>query len=357
MRINLLIIQFLAIILCIACNSISIPKTKPTSNGAPGKFLCIAQYDILATIEDNLPLLLGYDSMLNFPEKNIYNKFEFKYNVQFATEKEVDNPILEHANLIVVTSKQHPSALAEKIKTLKPNWELGAFQLFKNVFSQPQSILVVNLEQENETPRTFKTAAIQVQKALREAQVNMGLYDELKPDKTSDSLTRLIQAAYHIQLPLPSGFNIVQSNTELCWIFNDNNVFVRHLFINFFSDSVAIQTLEQAIENRNYFTKKYIKNSEGTRTRVSESSLFPIQWQEVSIHGKTVKVLRGWYTEEGQFKRGVFLRYFFHDKSNKRYVAVDGILFAPEIQKNQQLRALETIIENIIIGNINKQVS
>jgi hypothetical protein len=82
---------------------------------------------------------------------------------------------------------------------------------------------------------------------------------------------------------------------------------------------------------------------------VSKSNLFKTQFTREKIKGTDVFVLRGWYQEELTFRRGPFIRYFFHDTKNHRYIAFDCFLYAPEQNRLPFYRLFEIMAQGFKI--------
>lgn len=221
------------------------------------------------------------------------------------------------------------------------------FQLhiYKDVWAKNQTVIRCETKLLTED---FKSLAESLEKEFLENELQQGLPGNLMPNEYCDSISLLIQGKYGFSFAFPPQFRLEFSNPEVAWLWQETSRFYRHVFINIFSDSVLIDNPEKAKANRNYFTGKYVKNTEGTRVVVSESKIFPLTWDnQVKIGKYTVGVLRGWYTEEGTFRRGPFVRYFFHDKSNKRIIAFDGFMHAPDMPKLSFYRTFDLMAASI----------
>ncbi|NBP05168.1 MAG: DUF4837 family protein [Bacteroidetes bacterium] len=231
-------------------------------------------------------------------------KQEFEPSLQFwfGRPESIDG-IEKQAPLILVLEiaekkvGKYSSQLVKKepIKTINGR----GFQLYiyKDIWAEKQTVIRCET---NSLTEDFNSLTQILEKEFLENELQQGLPGNLMPNEYCDSISRLIQGKYGFSFAFPPQFKLEFSNPEVVWLWQETPRFYRHVFINIFSDSLPIDNPDKAKANRNYFTGKYVKNTEGTRVAVSESALFPLIWENNVKMGKnTVNILRGWYTEEG----------------------------------------------------------
>lgn len=309
----------------------------PPSEGSPAEVLVIShenhQEIVKATFENDFN---RYSPILIKAEKAEKQEFEPSLQFWFGRPESIDG-IEKHAPMILVmeidekTAGKYSSDLEKKdiVKTINGR----GFQLFvyKNIWAQNQTVIRCET---NSLTEDVNSLTQTLEKEFLENELQQGMPGNLMPNEYCDSISRLIQGKYGFSFAFSPQFKLEFSNPEVVWLWQETPRFYRHVFINIFSDSVPMDNPNKAKANRNYFTGKYVKNTEGTRVAVSESALFPLIWENNVKMGKnTVNILRGWYTEEGTFRRGPFVRYFFHDSANKRIIAFDGFMHAPDMPK------------------------
>ena len=192
--------------------------------------------------------------------------------------------------------------------------------------------------------------AAEISSLLYKYELSQGLPGNLLGNSYTDSLSKVIKANYGFSFQFPPQFRLAYNNTDVVWLQQETQKFYRHIFVNIFSDSIPLNDAEAAIKNRNEFSRKYIKNTEGTSALVSRSDLFPVRWLPNQKIGKnTVHILKGWYQEDGTFRRGPFVRYIFHDKPNHRFIAFDGFVYAPEQARLPFFRLFEILAQTMAI--------
>lgn len=323
-------------VLLIASCSRRAKKELPTSEGSPAEVLVVTHESLTENAESIFRQgFQYYDSILLIAEKAEQGKYEPSLSFWFARHQAHEGSE-KNAPLILVfePKSKEAGAFSDDLDEEKPSSENKgqgfSIQTFSNVWAKKQT--VVRLKTDGETVPS--SAWPEIEKIFRSAELKQGLTGNLAPTGYCDSIASLIQGQYGFRFDFPPQFRLEFSNREVVWLWQETNRFYRHVFMNIFSDSARIETLQDAVSNRNMFTDRYLKNDEGTRVKVSESALFPLTWQkQVSVGKMKADVLRGWYAEEGTYRRGPFVRYFFRDTENRRIIAMDGFLHAPDMPR------------------------
>lgn len=327
------------------------PPTQ-TAEGSPGEVLVVCNEKFTDTVENLFQIQFrrySYNNILLFAEKA--EKQEFEPSFYFWVERDKAWEGSEKLNpLLIVVEVQGNSAgrFSSDLNSAKPEQSEklnnAKISVYRNVWALKQT--VIRLELKNTT--LTSEVSEKIEGLLEIAEKQQGLPGNLAPNAYTDSVSNLIRGNYGFSFQFPPQFRLNFSNREVVWLSQETQKFYRHIFINIFSDSLLPKNTEEAVKNRNLYAEKYLKNTEGTRVKVSESSLFPLTFnQNNKIANQQVSVLRGWYSEEGTYRRGPFVRYFFHDKANARVIAVDGFLYAPNMNRLSFYRTFDLIAETM----------
>ena len=322
-------------------------KELPPTEGAPGEVFVVCHESLKE--ETEVRFKTGYKNfspVLLMAEQAEKRAFEPTFNFWFGRPESFEG-MEKQSPLILVMEIGGKTAgnYSDELRALKPqsisNGRGFELHLYKNVWAKKQTVIRCVTESMVEDFQSFTEAITPILLAEETAQ---GLPGNLAPTAYCDSVAKLIRGNFGYSFAFPPQFKLQFSNREVVWLWQETPRFYRHLFVNTFSDSIIIDNPQKAVANRNAFTTKYVKNTEGTRVVVSESALFPLIWENnVKLGKHTVNILRGWYTEEGTFRRGPFVRYFFHDKANNRIIAMDGFLHAPDMAKLPFYRSFDLI--------------
>ncbi|MFM7766032.1 MAG: DUF4837 family protein [Sphingomonadales bacterium] len=321
------------------------------TEGSPAEVFAVTHEENQETVKTHLEKNFNRFSPILIKAEQA-EKQEFEPSLQFWYGRPESIEGIEKQSPLILVMEVNDTKVGKYSSTLDKRDAVKTingrgFQLhiYKDVWAKNQTVIRCETKSLTED---FKSLAESLEKEFLENELQQGLPGNLMPNEYCDSISLLIQGKYGFSFAFPPQFRLEFSNPEVAWLWQETSRFYRHVFINIFSDSVLIDNPEKAKANRNYFTGKYVKNTEGTRVVVSESKMFPLTWDnQVKIGKYTVGVLRGWYTEEGTFRRGPFVRYFFHDKSNKRIIAFDGFMHAPDMPKLSFYRTFDLMAASI----------
>lgn len=321
------------------------------TEGSPAEVFAVTHEENQETVKTHLEKNFNRFSPILIKAEQA-EKQEFEPSLQFWYGRPESIEGIEKQSPLILVMEVNDTKVGKYSSTLDKRDAVKTingrgFQLhiYKDVWAKNQTVIRCETKLLTED---FKSLAESLEKEFLENELQQGLPGNLMPNEYCDSISLLIQGKYGFSFAFPPQFRLEFSNPEVAWLWQETSRFYRHVFINIFSDSVLIDNPEKAKANRNYFTGKYVKNTEGTRVVVSESKIFPLTWDnQVKIGKYTVGVLRGWYTEEGTFRRGPFVRYFFHDKSNKRIIAFDGFMHAPDMPKLSFYRTFDLMAASI----------
>ncbi len=117
-------------------------------------------------------------------------------------------------------------------------------------------------------------------------------------------------------------------------------------------------TITQIIKIRDSIGQQYFKgrldgnvNSDGTKISsymITEDAYTPFHGEAI-IDNKPAFETKGIWELTNDFMGGSFVNYTIEDKVNKRWVGVEGFVFAPSVEKRNYMLELEAIIKSIKI--------
>lgn len=337
-------------IFAVSCNKTVTTESLSPSEGLPGEVCVVAHEDILEQVKETFGTSFSvYDSTLLIAEKANERKYESIFSFWYTRHQAHEGNEKKAETIIVVDADKSAGNWSKDLQIMKAAeaMDLGknaTLNIYKNIWAQPQTVAVIKIKSITDLKNVLQTHGQKISDIVYKYSISAGLNGTSAGNSYSDSVSKVIQNNYGFSFSFPPQFRLEQSNSELIWLWQETSTFYRHLFINIFSDSLPVNSLESAVANRDYFSERYIRNTEGTSTKVSRSELFPLRWEMNKKIGKyDVHVLRGWYTEDGTYRRGPFVRYFFHDKAAKRYIALDGFVYAPEMARLPFYRGFDII--------------
>lgn len=333
-----------------ACNNPKAPTGSAPSEGLPGEVLVVSSTDQLDEVKEAFVKYFTLkDSNLLIAENAEKQEFEPMFGFWHVGEKAIEGSEKLSSMMVVWGEAGNFGSVLDGLKATEKHKTSNGVQIlvFKNVWAKPQTVVQI-VTGKMDISDVFKGEfSAELAQILSKNEVEQGFPGNLASNAYTDSISKLLMQNYGFAFQFPPQFRLSYSNNEVIWLKQETGKFYRHIFVNLFSDSVHIDSISQAISNRNHFTGKYISNEEGTFTLVSRSDLFP---KSFKTQANGIQVLRGWYQEEGTFRRGPFVRYIFHDVSGKRYIAVDGFVFAPDSKRLPFYRLFDLIANTVTIS-------
>ena len=151
-------------------------------------------------------------------------------------------------------------------------------------------------------------------------------------------------------LKIPRNYSKVEDNGEFVW-------YRYHLFggnsMELISYTIPITSEDDENGNnivaiRDAMGEKYIPGEIDGSYMITEAAYTPHIF-EVTLNGKKAFETRGKWEVKGVFMAGPFLSYTVVDKANNRLIIVEGLTYAPSINKRDYMFELEAILKTLVI--------
>jgi hypothetical protein len=153
-----------------------------------------------------------------------------------------------------------------------------------------------------------------------------------------------IQQLFNINLKISNHYIIAKEEEDFLWL-RFRTVKNDRFVIIYKTPNVSLQE-DSLIAMRNHFTKKYIPGAvAGAYPIVAEKLGFPIV-QSTVINGKSGVEMRGLWESVNDKMGGPFYSFTFQNKLGE-YVTVDGFVYAPQEEKRDYIREVESIVKSV----------
>ncbi|MFY0712129.1 DUF4837 family protein [Seonamhaeicola sp. NFXS20] len=227
----------------------------------------------------------------------------------------------------------------------------------ENVYAKPQKVIVlsgktkqdiIDLVTENgdKIVETFKAMEI----AERQRQIA----------KSPHKITQ-IKEKLGLTIQFPSIYEIAKETDNFFWLRKDITTGHSHLMIYELPYNAIKRndsTVTQIIKIRDSIGQAYFKGrldgtvkADGTTISsymVTEDAYTPFHGETI-IDNKPAFETKGIWELTNDFMGGPFVNYTIEDKVNKRWVGVEGFIFAPSVEKRNYMLELEAIIKSVKI--------
>lgn len=251
-------------------------------------------------------------------------------------------------------SQVPPESFGRMFKASRSVLKIGvadknSFTIGTDVYASPQKIITIIGKSEkeliNEIQKNSKKIILEFKKSdLRAIQRKI-----LKKYWDPSKIKTFEKQGY--SLKIPRTYNKVEDNGDFIWyryrLFGGNSM-------ELISYTVPITSEDDENGNnivaiRDAIGKKYVPGEIENSYMITEKAYTPHIF-EVTLDGKKAFETIGKWEVKGVYMAGPFLSYTVVDKPNNRLVVVEGLTYAPSINKRDYMFELEAILKTLKIN-------
>lgn len=233
--------------------------------------------------------------------------------------------------------------------------EKNSFEVATNVYAEPQKILTIIGKSEEEAVKLIQENSSKIVSTFKDADIKT-IQRKIRKDRQKVASSKTLQNL-GISLSIPSNYNLVEDNGEFLWYryrITGNNGMELGSSIEIFAYSVPISSEEDENGNtivaiRNAFGKKNIPGQLEDSYMITEEAYTPHTFN-VELAGKKAFETRGKWEVKNVFMAGPFLNYTVVDKANNRLIIVEGLTYAPGVNKRDYMFEVEAILKSLKIN-------
>ncbi len=222
-------------------------------------------------------------------------------------------------------------------------YEKPAFNIEKNLWADPQIVIKIFAPNDAQIKNIIKEQGNKIVEAIKMKE--MQRLKQAHKARANQEGMRKLKNKHHVQLMLPSGYNIAKDTNNFVWIAHETGLTSRGVFVYYYpyKDSNTF-TKEFLINKRNQYLKKYVPGpSKGSY--MSTDTNYPAIFEEFGMDRRYSVELKGlWNLRGGGFMGGPFVSFTTLDKKRNRVVTVEGFVYAPADDKRNLVWEIESIL-------------
>jgi len=221
------------------------------------------------------------------------------------------------------------------------------FSVLDDVYAKPQKVVVVSGPNKEAITDEINLNAEKIVEAFtieeleeKQRRINLSLHND-----------KLIEDKLGVSIKFPTAYRIAKQDNSFFWIRKDIKTGSMNLMLYDLpygaikkSDSV-VNTI---IKIRDSIGEKYIPGPVDGSYMITENAYTPFHFQ-TTLSGKSTLETKGLWDVKNAFMSGPFINYTIDDKEHKRWVVIEGFVFAPSVEKRDYMFELEAIIKSIKI--------
>ncbi len=253
------------------------------------------------------------------------------FNLIHVVPDQFSRIFTSHRNILLINVQ--PSNEKEKITVQRDQWATP--QLLINIYAKSDSGCARLIRDHS------KYLVDRINLAERERVIiNYKRYQEVE-------LVRDVQAKHGLTLFIPKGYRMKLDSAKFTWVESETPKTLQGIFIYSYPyTGKELFTKERLIEKRNRMLKYYVPGPVSNSWMTTED-LLPPEFQEFEIEGRYIAELRGLWKVENSFMGGPFVSLSTVDEARNRVVTVEGYVYAPNGEKRELLRQVESILHTL----------
>jgi len=313
----------LVVSILISCNSGDQKKTLKQANGRINSVLIVMQNsDWQGKIGDELRNIIA-EPVLGLPQP------EAQFEVSQVPVENFGSMFRATRNVLIVTKGDENS-----------------FSETSNVYAEPQKIITITGKTNEDLIAEIQQYSQKIISTFKGADIVSVQKNILKNYWDPTNIKTFKSKGY--SLKIPQKYKKVEDNGDFVWYryhLNGGNS------MELFSYTIPITSEDDIngnniVKNRDSIGKKYIPGQIEDSYMITEEAYTPHVF-EVELAGKKAFETRGKWEVKGVYMAGPFLSYSVIDKANNRVVVVEGLTFAPGINKRDYMFELESIMKTL----------
>ena len=220
---------------------------------------------------------------------------------------------------------------------------LARFQLWEDMMAQPQTVAKVSGE-DDDVQAYFLEENIDLFKAVLTEKERK---EKIRRIKKSPTKARDLQKRFNISLVYPTAYNTVKDTTNFVWIQKD----IPKGHMNLIAYSLPFSGLKGNVkkripEIRDSIGKAYIPGRLKGSYMITEKAYRPYYYK-TQKQGRLTYLTKGTWEVANDFMAGPFVNYMIKDTLRKRWMVIEGFVFAPASSKRDQMFELNTILDAV----------
>lgn len=223
-----------------------------------------------------------------------------------------------------------------------------AGMVIKNdVYARPQTVVVVSGKTDQEINDQLEVNGDKIIAAFKK--------EELKENQRRIKISLMddapLEKALGVKLKFQTAYRIAKQDKDFFWIRKDIPTGTMDIMIY----EVPLNTIKKGdsaivdiVRMRDSIGKVHIPGPVEGSYMITEEAYTPYLY-ETKLYGKPTYETKGIWDVKNAFMSGPFVNYAIEDTANNRYLVIEGYVFAPSVEKRDNIFELEAIIKSIEI--------
>ena len=216
-----------------------------------------------------------------------------------------------------------------------------------DVYARPQTVVVISGKTDQEINSQLETHGDEIIAAFKK--------EELKENQRRIKISLLddapLEKALGVKLNFQTAYRFAKQEKDFFWIRKDiptgtMDILIYEVPLSYIKKGES--TILDIVRMRDSIGEVHIPGPVEGSYMITEDAYTPYLY-ETTVNGKPAYETKGIWDVKNAFMSGPFINYAIEDKANNRYVVIEGYVFAPSVEKRNNIFELESIIKSIKI--------
>ena len=221
---------------------------------------------------------------------------------------------------------------------------IARFQMFDDMMAHPQTVTKISGQDDN-VQAYFLEENITLLKAVLTEKERI---EKIRRIKKSPNKDRDLQKRFKISLVYPTAYKTVKDTTNFVWI----QKYIPNGHMNLIAYSIPLKRLRKNIKKhilqiRDSIGKTFIPGRLKNSYMITEKAYRPYYYK-TQKDGRLTYLTKGTWEVANDYMAGPFVNYMIKDTLRKRWMVLEGFVFAPASNKRDQMFELNTILDAVV---------
>lgn len=305
----------------------------PPCTGTPGEILIIMADDLYKGAAGDSLLAILTQEEPDLPQSGMEGA-EAMFSVLHLPPSALNNTIRPARNLMIVD--------------VKPQYAKPEIKVFKDYWSEDQLLMRINAPDRDQLVTLINENKLKILNIMRDGEVDRQVSYNRKY-KNQDICEKIL-LKHDIDVSIPKGFEIKVDTGNFTWVaFDPAGMTLGVLFWSY------PYTSEKQLDlpDLQLFTDQFLMPrvpGPSAPAKVSYMRIVPdwnVSTRTFTMNGNFVREMKGLWEVKVDFMGGPFISWTFVDEKRNRIVTAFGFVYAPKMDKRNQVRKVEGILKTI----------
>ncbi|MFH1120869.1 MAG: DUF4837 family protein [Bacteroidota bacterium] len=251
------------------------------------------------------------------------------YKLAQVEEDEFNRLLQSHRNIFIMT--------------IDSSFKEPLVELRRDIWAAPQRVVKITASTIESIKSSFKEKRAEIINLYENAEIER--LQKLYSKSLNLKATETIRKKFNLSLNIPADYYLAVNKENFVWLRREANRLSQGILIYTYAYTDTIAYSPAKIRSvRDQFTQLYVPGpSDSSFMIVADEFVQPVA-RKLSLKKELAIEMRGLWEVRKDFMGGPFISYTFVDKRNNLVVALDGYVYAPNEDKRDLLKQVQSIL-------------